>query len=217
MGNKLKKFKEVCPRQLSDLPCESCPIALERINAIKADGSDKKKRDSEPQVGCPWFVASSEHHFCFWVYNQFLDGDPASDREICDQLLISKPVLEKTFESAIEKLQEIKESPEMRDLVESVADMAEQSNVDFTSYMPSEFREAMDRTSVPAVEDSDKPKEQKSKIKTRIKHPTGLPLHRDGRKVDLFGLYSRKAPPKRVDTKGETKDDAKSEKKDNKK
>lgn len=207
----LKKFKEVCPRQLSELPCESCPLALERINAIKSDNSDKRKRDLEPSVGCPWFVASAEHNYCFWLYNKFLDNEPVTDRETCDLLLISKQLMEKTFESAIDKLRELKDTSAIKDLAESVLDIAEQSNIDYTSYMPSEFREAIAKSDAEEIKVEDASK-SKDKPKTRIKHPTGLPLHRDGKKVDLFGLYSRKiVAPKREDKKDE------SNKKDNKK
>ena len=209
MDNKLKKFNEVCPRQLKDLPCESCPIALECINAIKSEGSDKKRRDIDPHVGCPWFVASAEHNYCFWVYDQILDGDAATDREICDLLLMSKSTLEKTVDSAISKLRELKDTAAIRDLVDSVSDVADQNHIDFTSYMPSEFKEAMDKTnSKDTAEDTKKDKPRNSK--GNVKHLTGLPLHRDGKKTDLWGLYSRskyKKPEKKNDT----------EKKDNKK
>jgi len=204
MCNTLNRFKENCPRQLDSLPCESCPLALERINAIKADGTKKKRKENEPKNGCDWFIASAEYNYCFWLYNKFLESEPATDREICDMLMIDKQTLESTFNSAIDKLKSIKDSQLIKDLIESVAVIAEQSGLDYTTYMPSEFKEAI-RT----IEESDNQDLPPEKPKTKIKHPTGLPLHRDGKKVDLFGLYSRKKPPK-----PEKKDDKK--KKDNK-
>jgi hypothetical protein len=180
-------------------------LALERINAIKAEGSEKKRKEAEPESGCPWFVVSAEYNYCFWVYNKSLDSEPMTDREICDMLLISKPVLEKTFDAAIDKLKLLKDSSVIRELAESVAAVVEQSSVDYTTYMPSEFREV-----IKTLEEAQATEPQKEKPKAKAKHPTGLPLHRDGKKVDLFGLYNRKGPPKQ-----EKKDDK--SKKDDKK
>jgi hypothetical protein len=197
MGKTPSKFSEVCPRQLSELPCSACPSALERINAIKAAKLEKKTADVEPTSGCPWFIASSEDNYCFWSYLKKLDGDPATDKEICDLLLINKTTLEKTCDSAINKLQDIKDTEIIKEFAESVAEIAERTNSDYSAYMPSEFREAILKSAAeePSKEEIPDIIDEKKKKK---KHPTGLPLHRDGKKVDLFGLYSRKQPaPKR--------------------
>lgn len=189
MKDGLNRFRCVCPRQLSCLPSEPCPLALDQINAIKSDGSDKRKREIEPVLpGCPWYISSAEHNHCFWSLNRFLDSDPISDREICDMLLIHKSTLERVTDAVITHLKSIKDTEAIQDFKETVMDMIGNQCVDFTNYMPNEFRDSI--KSVIAVDESASQDTNTPKIKR--KHPTGLPLHRDGTKVDLYGLTSRR-------------------------
>lgn len=213
MKDRTSKFYDVCPRQLDCLPCEACPLALDRINAIKAESAAERKQnhDAEPNVGCPWFIASSDHNYCFWSYNESLGNDPASDREISDLLLMSKATLTQEYTDAISKLTLIKDSQLIQDLRDTVMDHANNSgDVDYTTYMPNEFRSAIAK-----VETDGADQEPKQKVKLR-KHPTGLPLHRDKRKVDLYGLYSTAARDKAALDKAAAKEAAKNAKKDKK-
>jgi len=191
MKDGLNRFRKVCPRHLECLPNEPCPLALEQINAIKAEGTDKRKRDADPLPGCPWYIASAEHNNCFWSLSRCLEGDTVPDREICDMLLINKYSLERTTDSLIEKLKALKDTEMMQDFKDSVLDMIDSQSVDYTNYMPNEFRDSIAKAAEP--ESDDKPK-----VKLR-KHPTGLPLHRDGTKVDLYGLTSRRKMKQRQD------------------
>jgi hypothetical protein len=70
--------------------------------------------------------------------------------------------------------------------------------------MPSEFRDIMSKNEETETEIKEKTPPGPKK---KVKHPTGLPLHRDGKKVDLFGLYSRK--PKSGTSKNEKKSNKK--------
>lgn len=214
MKDKLSKFQEVCPRQLKSTPCEACPLALERINAIKSEtASERKKKDmEEPSVGCPWFVSSADHNYCFWSYSESLYNDPSSDREICDTLLIPKPTLDKEFKSAISKLEAIRDSEAIQEFKESVMDAAISEEIDYTAYMPDEFRAAIGRSSLPDEETEDAPAQKKAGRPKR--HPTGLPLHRDGKKVDLWGISSKQNRDKALKEKtGAPKNETKKHKK----
>lgn len=178
-----------CPRQLDSPPCSSCPLALEKLNAVRADALDKRRTESN--TGCPWYIASQEHHYCFWIYAETLE-ETVSDKEICALLGISQSVLEKTFASAVEKLKQIKDTEEIQVLREMIAEKLASQPHDYTTFIPDEFREALKKVSNTSengaiMDEAGKEEEAKPR-----KHPTGLPLHRDGRKVDLFGLYSRK-------------------------
>lgn len=203
-------FKEVCPRKLDSPPCSACPLAMERLNAIKAEGpADKRKRDLESLPGCPWYIASSENHYCFWNLAKELQDDPRTDREICDLLMISQVILDRTFDSAIEKFKDTKDGEAIKSLQEAVVAATESKHMDYTMYMPDEFKDIIKDTNIVgplSVIDETVPEPAPKK-----KHSTGLPLHRDGKKVDLFGLYSRKSREK---TKKDTKNEEKSEKDD---
>jgi hypothetical protein len=212
MTEKLSKFRDVCPRQLLNTPCDACPLALDRINAIKAENTAERKRNDmvEPNVGCPWFIASADHNYCFWAYDESLYNDPATDREICDLLLVNKSTVDREFKSGIAKLEAIKDSKEIQDFRDSVLDAAESAEVDLTAYMPDEFRAVIAQ---PQSTDEPRPdKPLKPKVKLR-RHPTGLPLHRDGRKVDLWGISGKQARERISAEKAEKKNANKKDKK----
>jgi hypothetical protein len=192
---KKSRFQKVCPRQLDAPPCDACPLALEAINSLRADAADKKRKDTEVHAGCPWFVTSAEHGYCFWSYAQSIDKDSVSDKEIGDLLLLSQPTVERVFNSAVEKLQAIKDSDSIRALQEAVALSLEHQAVDYTMYMPEEFRDAIKEAG--EAEASSILEAEEDQPSKRRKPSHGLPIHRDGRKVDLFGLYSRRALEKK--------------------
>ena len=204
MKDGLNRFRCVCPRCLTCLPNEPCTLALDQINAIKSEGPvDKRKKDADSLPGCPWYISNAEHNHCFWSLNRLLGGDPIADREICDMLLMNKNSLERITDTIISHLQSIKGTKAIQDFKETVMDMIEGQSVDFTNYMPNEFRDSIKSviTPEPIHPDGDQSK------KVKRKHPTGLPLLRDGTKVDLYGLTSRRhgrlplPPDQRKETK----------------
>lgn len=216
--DKPNKFQEVCPRKLNSPPCSACPLAMERINAIKAEGpADKRKKDLDTLPGCPWYISSSGHSFCFWNLANELQDDPRGDREICDMLMINSAMLDKTFTSAIECLEKIKDSEALKALQEAVQASVESKHMDYTTYMPSDFHEIIKTSSL--VEDS-MSNDSVSEKKVKKRHQMGMPLHRDQKKVDLFGLYSRKSLEKKrkdEEEKGKClKDEEKEESENNK-
>ena len=208
LKEKPSDFKAVCPRQLDGPPCSACPLAMERLNAIKAEGpADKRKRDLESLPGCPWYIASSEYNYCFWNLAKELQDDPRSDREICDLLMISQATLDRTFDAAIEKFKNAKDGEALKSLQEAVVAATEGKHMDYTMYMPDEFRDIIKDTGIVGSTEDVTPE---PKPKPAKKHSTGLPMHRDGKKVDLFGLYSRKSMEKKSEK--DRKNDKKSEK-----
>ena len=168
-------------------PCNS---ALERIYAIQGS---KKKIDSDViTAGCPWFVNSAEHNYCFWKYAEQLD-EPIPDKDICDLLMIDTSTLNSTFDSAIAKLRDLKDTPELQEFKEALLDKMSNEATDDTVYLPDEFSNVVDQALLDAKntehKDSDadlfedKPKKRKT---------YGMPTHRDGKKTDIYGLYTKK-------------------------
>jgi hypothetical protein len=151
-------------------------------------GTRNKSANLDVEVGCPWYINSAEHNFCFWKFANDLDGSVTSDREICQLLGISQPQLNEIFNSAIDRLRHPKNEEAMQHFVDAVTDRIATQSDDNTVYLPESFRVAIERQEEKAAE----PEEE---IKP-VKRGFGMPLHRDGSKVDLFGLYSQKTRDK---------------------
>ena len=193
--DKPSKFCHVCPRRLDLLPDESCSLAMDRVNAIRSEGPpDKRNMDIDALPGCPWYVASSDHHYCFWVYARDIHGSPVSEKEICDLLMISSSQLDRVQESALERLRRPENRGNLIALAELVAELANRQGLDLTVYLPDDFKNALKEAMEP------KPANVSGDIapaKAVVKRKAGsMPLHRDGKKVDLFGLYSNKTRQK---------------------
>jgi hypothetical protein len=47
-----------CPRNLTRLPCQSCPEGRKAMDAARRG----------EVAGCPWFVADAESQYCFFKY-----------------------------------------------------------------------------------------------------------------------------------------------------
>jgi hypothetical protein len=189
MKDQKPKIAEVCPRGLMCCPTEACPLAMDRINALKAEGpACRRSKEPESLPGCPWHVSSRDHHYCFWVLAETLQDDPMTDREICDLLLISPETLEAVFQSACRKWSKLKNSEMISALRDLVAELSRQRPVDYSNYIPEDFREVLDRVESQKATTEDLPPAEKA----AIRRDRGMPIHRDGHKKDLFGLYSPK-------------------------
>lgn len=167
---------QVCPRRLGGPPDQPCPLALERILAIQAD-----PRSDHDGVGCPWYVISQEHNYCFWSYAETLQDSPHTDREIAELLGIPAKEVERIADEAIEKYVAAKDSPEIRGFREAVQEHAAAQQPDNTIYMPGQFREqvaeagkAADEKVVPNLQDRPK------------RRGRSQPIHRSGLRRDIY-------------------------------
>lgn len=187
------RFCEVCPLKLTSEPGEPCPRALERVHAIQAEGG-KSKVDPDSLPGCPWAINSAEHSYCFWNLYKDLDYNPIPDKEICNLLGINQQTLEKTFESLVGKLQELRGTKIMDDLVEAIMERLASQDPDYTIYLPDSYAKAEpDETIPPEPEEDEDAKLAEEATKKKPRKHLGMPVHRSGSKSDLFGLYSKKA------------------------
>lgn len=187
-----------------------CPAALERIYAIQ--GTKKKIDNDTITVGCPWFVNSAEHNYCFWNYAKTIEGEPVSDSDICDLLLIDQSTLESTCNSALEKLRDLKDTPELQELKEILLDKIAKTHQDNSVYLPDEYLNVAVEGAT-NEEEKDPEAELFSDDKKKKRKGFGMPIHRDGKKVDLYGITSKR---KRDEIIAEKKK-AHEAKKDNKK
>lgn len=147
----------------------------------------KERQEVDLSGVCEWFINSEEYNYCFWLLNKELSGSPMSDREICQLLCITQAELEATYDNAISKLQENKDSPEVADLIELILEQAQSSAEDNTTFLPDTYRDKIEQIEAEAAGE-EKPQGKRG----RPKKGFGMPMHRDGRKVDLWGLSSNK-------------------------
>jgi len=175
-------FCNRCPRKLSKLPTEMCSLGLEYITS---------QSDAE-SIGCPWGIASAEHNYCFWKWinaKTDLDGkmEPVPDKDTCQLLNITQNTLERTLSGAITKAKNHKGKTEWQGFREAVLDKAAIAPDDNTVYLPDNFR-----VEIPpeAQETEELPQDLMPKDKRR--KTNSMPMHRSGKKTDLYGLTSKR-------------------------
>ena len=187
MVQKVSKFCERCPRRLNNTPDSPCTLGMEYA---ESQAEDRRKRDVDER-GCLWGISSAAHNYCFWKYAETLD-EPVPDEEISALLGLTKSGIDKTLSSAIEKLKKIKDTEELLELKEVILDVISRQEADNTVYMPDDFAIPIPSFSAEHQPNEELPDDLLDKIKTSRRKNKSLPTHRDGKKTDLFGLYSKK-------------------------
>lgn len=164
------------------------------MQALKAEN----KNAEEVEVGCSWHINSVEHNYSWFNYVKTLD-EPVPDKEICQLLGITQAQLNEAFAGAAKKIRAAKNTPEVRDFIETVAELAASRRDDMYEYssVMAESGETPivaeeERTEEDALVDSliDAPRKRK------MKKGFGMPIHRDGKKVDIYGITSKKTMEK---------------------
>jgi hypothetical protein len=183
LRSKSKKFCDACPRKLSQPPDTPCPMALESIYLLQTS----PKTVNEDNLPCPWYINSAEDGYCFFNYVKKIDQDPISDKDICRLLLIDQQTLEKTFQSAIQKLKNLKDSTEITELIDSVREKLSTMELDNTIYLPDRYIEPKE-----TEEEGDQDKQLEEELDKKLKFGLGMPVHRSKKRTDLYGLYSKK-------------------------
>lgn len=182
-----------CPsRTGSGTPCGGAIASVEMSQAYMAEHG---KGAPEEMLPCQWAIHSAEHNFCFWELNKELHGNPMSDKEICKLLGITQVQLKESFASAIQKLQDDKDSDEIMDLLESVEGMTQSSQHDDTVYLPDSFREKIeDIAKKHELQEAEDAESKPARTEKRGRKPgfgLGMPVHRSGTKTDLYSLSSK--------------------------
>lgn len=177
-----KNFCDVCPRRLGKPPSDPCSLALENVSS-QSDKSDLDK-------GCPWGINSAEHSYCFWNLSKELHANPLSEREVCNLLGITNSKYQEIYHSAISKLKCLKGTELMDDFISSVQDSLANEVEDNSVYLPDNFRSKGDVSDL--LEQNQDDPDKKEKPKKKMRKGYGMPMHRDQKKVDLFGTYSKR-------------------------
>lgn len=195
MKKKVKRRRcQNCPSVTgSNKPCQA---ALERIHRVQLESASKKEIPPQKEE-CSWAINSIDHKYCFWVLAKDLDH-PLTDKEICQLEGISQKQLNDTFSSALKKLRRKCSNEEMVEWKEMLLEFIKSQEGDINrGELIVDGYDKIDNISHQLnTEDYEKDNENKilddiEKLKNGRKvNYFGMPLHRDGKKVDLFGLGS---------------------------
>jgi len=167
--------------------CENCPINTHELAmshyALKSIELIRDKRDINVSNACPFYINSKIHGYCFWIYIQS-DFDPMSIQDIATMLCITPAAVKQSLESALKKIKKKFED-------------GDEYITDFIDYLRMQCRkdaESLSEGSVPEYIQQRIESVIKEEDHTNAKRiPRDMPLHRSGKKTDIYGIYSEKS------------------------
>jgi len=101
-------FDKRCPRQLSGAPTSFCPLAVQRLKALRHAGRVLSEEEEALLPGCPCAVNHQLANYCFFKFiEQFTPDDkPLSDMEIAHFCNLSVETVKKIEKKALVKTRE---------------------------------------------------------------------------------------------------------------
>jgi hypothetical protein len=110
-----RKMDSRCPRKLTELPCEFCPLAVLRLKALRNSPEELTEEEEGKLPGCPWAVNHQMSNYCFFNYiKDYLDVVP-SDKEIAHMNNVSVNTVKSIEEKALEKIKNMDVIKDIRD------------------------------------------------------------------------------------------------------
>lgn len=102
-----RKMDPRCPRKLTELPCEFCPLAVLRLKALRNSPVELTEEEESKLPGCPWAVNHQMSNYCFFSYvKDYLDVAP-SDKEIAHMNNVSVNTVKAIESKALEKIKQM--------------------------------------------------------------------------------------------------------------
>lgn len=116
--NSNKPMDKRCPRQLAQTPGSFCPLAVQRLKALRHAGRELTEEEEALLPGCPWAVNHQLANYCFFKFiSDFTPDDkPLSEMEIAHFCNLSIETVKKTEKRA---LQAMRESPGFKEIIET--------------------------------------------------------------------------------------------------
>lgn len=94
-----------CPRGLECLPDKYCPLAVQRLKALRYAGRELTEDEENLLPGCKWAVQNQTANYChFDLMANHLPNRPMSDMEIAHTCNISVETVKKIEKAALEKM-----------------------------------------------------------------------------------------------------------------
>lgn len=97
---------ERCPRQLEDLPENWCPLAVQRLKAIRNTTGELTEEEEANLPGCPWAVNHQLANYCFFklIKDNMPENKDLSDMEIAHFTGVSTDTVKKSEKKALKKI-----------------------------------------------------------------------------------------------------------------
>lgn len=113
-----KKMDSRCLMKLDNLPTNYCPLAVQRLKALRHAGKELTEEEEAKIPGCPWAVSHQLANYCFFkLVEDFLPEEKSfSDMEIAHFLSVSTDTVKKVEKKA---LQRIKSSPIFKEIIDT--------------------------------------------------------------------------------------------------
>lgn len=110
------KMDPRCPRGLKQCPKTFCPLAVQRLKAIKYSNKDLTEEEEAALPGCGWAISSQMHNYCFFSYISEERDTPLSDVEIAHLTGTSVADVKVAEKAALEKLKKDEAFVEIKEL-----------------------------------------------------------------------------------------------------
>jgi len=118
-----------CPLQLSDTPSKFCPLAVQRLKAIRNVGKELTEEEENKLPGCCWAVQAQLANYCFFkLAEDTLSNGGLSDNDIAYMNNISVDTVKKIEKKAINQIKDADIYEELRELFdgdEIISDITE--------------------------------------------------------------------------------------------
>ena len=99
------KMDKRCPRQLSELPDAFCPLAVQRLKALRFADKELTEEEEALLPGCPWAVSHQLANYCFFsMVKSFIPDKALSDMEIAHFCNISIDSVKKIEKRSLSKI-----------------------------------------------------------------------------------------------------------------
>lgn len=104
------KMDERCPRRLTNMPDSFCPLAVQRLRAIRTVGKELTEEEESKLGGCCWAVNSQTANYCFFKHiDEFSSNQTLSDVEVAALNCLSVETVKKVEKEAMNKIKNCKE------------------------------------------------------------------------------------------------------------
>lgn len=107
-----------CPLKLKNTPNTYCPLAVQRLKAIRHAGRELTEEEESQLPGCPWAVSHQLANYCFFKFiEEFTPDDkPLSEMEIAHFCGLSADTIKRVEKKAISKM---RESENLKEIIQT--------------------------------------------------------------------------------------------------
>lgn len=182
MNKKINKCK-FCNQCPANTGTGASPFALKAIELVKEDPN------ADLSSCCPYYINSKAHDYCFW---KFIDQDlePMYVQTIATLLCLNPSLVRSAQESGIRKIKEMYKQgvPEIVDFIDLIrSKVVMQENLSDFAELSEEIQQQL------AINNNNEVEEITQKSNEKRRKPLDMPVHRGGKKTDIYGIYSEKA------------------------